>query len=73
MAVMKSVPGVVGARMMGGGRGPRRLLQRDALDALRRAVEEFFFQDEHAGAEIVPLSFAPGARLLTEEIALLVQ
>jgi len=75
VAVMKSVSGVAGARMMGGGEGGSALalLQRDALDALRRAVEEFF-QDERAGAEIVPLSFAPGARLLTqEEIALLVQ
>ncbi len=64
VAAMQTVPGVVGARMMGGGEGGSTLalLRRDSLDALGAAVSAFF------GAEvaIVPLSFAPGARLLTD-------
>lgn len=64
--VMKSVPGVAGARMMGGGEGGSTLalLQRGSLDDLRDAVAAFF-DDASAGAAIVPLTFAPGARLLS--------
>lgn len=75
VAVMKSVPGVMGARMMGGGEGGSTLalLLRESLPALRTAVIAFF-EDDDAGDAIVPLSFAPGARLLsTDEIARLVQ
>jgi galactokinase len=67
VAVMKTVPGVVGARMMGGGEGGSTLalLRRDALDDLRVKVAEFF-DDDSARDAIVPMSFAPGARLLSE-------
>jgi galactokinase len=66
VAVMKSVPGVAGARMMGGGEGGSALalLRRAALDDLRLAVARFFDEDVE-GSPIVPLSFAPGARLLS--------
>ncbi len=75
VAVMKTVPGVAGARMMGGGEGGSALalVRRDALNALRMAVAKFFADDINS-APIVPLSFAPGARLLsTDEIELLLQ
>lgn len=75
VAVMNAIPGVAGARMMGGGEGGSTLalLRRDALDDLRIAVVEFF-ADGSAGDSIVPLTFAPGARLLTaEEIEALLQ
>lgn len=66
VAVMRAVPGVAGARMMGGGEGGSTLalLQLDALDDLRRALADFF-QDESMLTSVIPLSFAPGARLLT--------
>lgn len=66
VAAMRSVPGVSGARMMGGGEGGSTLalLRREALSSLSDAVAAFF-SDETAGASIVPLSFAPGARLLS--------
>ncbi len=70
--VMRSVPGVVGARMMGGGEGGSTLalLRKDSLDALRAAVSSFFASE----VEMVPLSFAPGARLLSpDEIDSLLQ
>lgn len=64
---MRSVPGVLGARMMGGGEGGSTLalLHVEALDDLRTALIAFF-DDESMRARIVPLSFAPGARLLSE-------
>jgi galactokinase len=66
VAAMREVPGVVGARMMGGGEGGSTLalLRTDALDDLREAVSRFC-DDRAAASSIVPLSFAPGARLLT--------
>jgi galactokinase len=73
--IMRAVPGVVGARMMGGGEGGSTLalLRLDALDDLRAAVIEFF-DDVAMRTAIVPLAFAPGARLLTErEISDLLQ
>lgn len=75
VSVMRGVPGVAGARMMGGGEGGSvlALLRRDALDDLRHVVTDFFGV-ERAGEAIVPLAFAPGARLLTpEEIGALLQ
>jgi len=75
VAVMATVPGVAGARMMGGGEGGSALalLRRDALDELRSEVARFF-ADSSVRTAIVPLSFAPGARRLTdEEIASLPQ
>ena len=68
VATMRSVPGVVGARMMGGGEGGSTLalLRADALDDLRRALA-VFFSDESMLTSVVPLSFAPGARLLSSE------
>ncbi len=65
VTVMQAVPGVVGARMMGGGEGGSTLalLRIDALDALRRALAAFF-EDESMLTSVVPLSFAPGARRL---------
>jgi galactokinase len=65
--VMRNVPGVAGARMMGGGEGGSTLalLRLDALDDLRAALVAFF-DDESLQTSIVPLSFAPGARLMTE-------
>jgi galactokinase len=61
--VMQSVPGVAGARMMGGGEGGSTLalMRKDSLAALRTAVASFFASE----VEIVPLTFAPGARLLS--------
>jgi galactokinase len=66
VAAMRAVSGVAGARMMGGGEGGSALalLRRATLDELRSAVADFF-ADESAGTSVVPLSFAPGARLLT--------
>jgi galactokinase len=75
VATMNSVPGVLGARMMGGGEGGATLalLRRDALDDLRIAVAAYF-ADQAAGDAIVPLSFAPGARVLSKrEVARLTQ
>jgi galactokinase len=68
VAAMRTVPGVAGARMMGGGEGGSALalLRQDALEQLRAVVVDFF-DDEFAGAAVVPLSFAPGARLLVGE------
>jgi galactokinase len=65
VAVMRQVPGVVGARMMGGGEGGSTLalIRVDALDELRATLIEFF-DDESLRSSIVPLSFAPGARLI---------
>lgn len=65
VAVMRSVPGVVGARMMGGGEGGAvlGLLRRDSLGALQQTVAEFF-GDLRPDASIRPLTFAPGARLI---------
>lgn len=64
---MQSVPGVVGARMMGGGEGGSTLalLHVDAIDDLREKLVDFF-ADESMRRTVVPLSFAPGARLLPE-------
>lgn len=75
VAAMKTVPGVAGARMMGGGEGGSALalLRQSALADLRAAVAKFF-GDESAGDAIAPLSFAPGARLLSlEEIVSITQ
>lgn len=72
---MRGVPGVAGARMMGGGEGGAALalLRRDALDELREALVTHF-GDDSLRASTVPLAFAPGARLLDEtEIELLLQ
>jgi galactokinase len=68
VAVMRTVPGVAGARMMGGGEGGSTLalLHVDALDELRRTLVDFF-QDESMLTSVVPLSFAPGARLLRDD------
>ncbi len=65
VATMKTVPGVVGARMMGGGEGGSTLalLRLEALDDLRDALAAFF-DDPSLRESVVPLSFAPGARLL---------
>ncbi|HET9661975.1 MAG TPA: galactokinase family protein [Thermomicrobiales bacterium] len=73
--VMRGVPGVAGARMMGGGEGGSTLalLRFDALDALRADLVDFF-DDESMRSSVVPLSFAPGARRMTDrEIAALLQ
>lgn len=61
---MRAIPGVTGARMMGGGEGGSTLalLRIDALDDLRASLVDFF-EDESMRSSIVPLSFAPGARL----------
>jgi galactokinase len=75
VAEMRSVPGVVGARMMGGGEGGSTLalLRMEALDDLRAAMVEFF-DDESMRSSVVPLSFAPGARLMTDsDLAALLQ
>lgn len=68
VATMRSVPGVVGARMMGGGDGGSTLalLRVEALDDLRSELVAFF-SDESMRTGVVPLSFAPGARLLSSE------
>lgn len=75
VATMRRVPGVAGARMMGGGEGGSTLalLQLDALDDLRSELVEFF-DDESMRSSVVPLTFAPGARLLVpQDIAGLLQ
>ncbi len=68
VATMRSVPGVAGARMMGGGEGGSTLglLRIEALDGLRGALAAFF-NDSSLRASVVPLSFAPGARLLSSD------
>jgi galactokinase len=65
--VMRNVPGVAGARMMGGGEGGSTLalLRIEVLDDLRTALVAFF-GDESMRTSIVPLAFAPGARSMTE-------
>ena len=67
VAAIRSVPGVVGARMMGGGEGGSTLalLRAEALDDLRAKLAAFF-EDESMKTRVAPLSFAPGARLLLE-------
>lgn len=75
VATMKSVPGVAGARMMGGGEGGSALglLRLEALDDLRSTLAAFF-DDPSLWQSVVPLSFAPGATLLSsEELERLVQ
>lgn len=64
--VMRDVPGVAGARMMGGGEGGSALalLRISALDELRAVLVDFF-GDDGLRSTVVPLAFAPGARLLT--------
>ncbi|MCA9860004.1 MAG: hypothetical protein KC438_09790, partial [Thermomicrobiales bacterium] len=66
VATMREVPGVAGARMMGGGGGGSALalLRVDSLDRLRRQLTAFF-DDESVMDAVVPLSFAPGARLMS--------
>jgi hypothetical protein len=45
----------------------------EALDDLRAAMVEFF-DDESMRSSVVPLSFAPGARLMTDsDLAALLQ
>jgi galactokinase len=75
VAAMRVVPGVVGARMMGGGEGGAALalLRIDALDDLRSALA-LHFDDNSMLTTVVPLSFAPGARMLDQaEIEIFLQ
>jgi galactokinase len=75
VAAMRVVPGVVGARMMGGGEGGAALalLRIDALDDLRSALA-LHFDDDSMLTTVVPLSFAPGARMLDQaEIEIFLQ
>ncbi|HEV2129098.1 MAG TPA: galactokinase family protein [Thermomicrobiales bacterium] len=66
VSLLRDQPGVLGARMMGGGEGgpALALLRRDAVESVREALTREFFDPHHmdAVAAFEICSFGPGAR-----------
>lgn len=73
VSILRSVPGVLGARMMGGGeRGPAlALLHKDAVDDARARLRDEFFADHDLDPDeaFEVCTFGPGARLSAEDAA----
>lgn len=71
VAEMQGMPGVLGARMMGGGEGgpALALIEADRVEEVRQALEDGFYRrhpvDEPGGAFQV-CAFGPGARILDQ-------
>jgi galactokinase len=59
------VPGVLGARMMGGGQGGSALVlaRSESVDALRDRLDRDYFNElrNPPGVRMIPCTFAPGA------------
>jgi galactokinase len=68
VSLLNSMPGVLGARMMGGGEGgpALALIERDAADDIRQALSSSFYKERpigDPGDAFQVCSFGPGARI----------